>query len=620
MRKIQNQIAKFTHENYVDEFKQVFEKDKQFQHLWKEYQESLHFQKEQRDGQQVVTAVRATGPAEMYFNEQTVVDSRLRTEFFKHLPGIFTGIGIIGTFSGLIAGLQQFKVSENAATVRDSLETLMHSVGDAFFVSAGAITAAMLVTLLEKLLLASLYRRTEKIAQAIDACFAPGAGEEYLSRLAKASEESASQSKILKDALVKDLGELLRELTSAQIAAGKEQQVVLGQTITEGIQQSLKAPLEAIAGTVREASGDQSATAARMLQDVMIGFSQRLNDLFGSQISGLSELNQRTAQSIQEAVGTLHMLVANIEASSQKSADAMAQRIAEAVEKMETRQEAMNAQSAAFIEQIRQMVANSQSETSQKLQVTLETLGTQMAGMLSSLGEAQKQVFEGNRAREQEMTDRANHAVSSMSGSVETVIKELGATSAKMEQSVATLARATTDSVTKMNTGAELIGTASRDFASAGERVSNIMGQTASVASKLVETSGSLTSGAAALQKLLEDYSAQRREVSNLVTELRATVEAARKEASLTTDILARIETSAARLGVAQQQADEYLAGVSRVLGEAHTTFANEVTRTLVKANHEFHAKLTQAVGMLSASVGELESTLATMVIPQSKK
>ena len=88
-------------------------------------------------------AVRSTLPAETFFNGQTVVDARLRTEFFKHLPGIYTGIGIIGTFTGLIEGLRQFQVSENAATVRGSLESLMHAVGQAFLISASAIAAAI---------------------------------------------------------------------------------------------------------------------------------------------------------------------------------------------------------------------------------------------------------------------------------------------------------------------------------------------------------------------------------------------------------------------------------------------------------------------------------------------
>ncbi|KJJ99150.1 TerC family integral membrane protein [Burkholderiaceae bacterium 26] len=635
LRAVQSRIARFETKDYPAEFKKAFAGDEQLTHLWKEYQESLHVQREERDGQMVVRAVRSTAPAELYFNSQVVVDSRLRTEFFKHLPGIFTGIGIIGTFSGLIEGLRAFQVSENAATVRTSLESLMHSVGEAFLISASAIFAAMVVTFIEKLLLASLYRRTEEIAHAIDACFESGAGEEYLSRLVKASEESASQSKILKDALVKELGELLRELTSAQIAAGQEQQtkvvdrlvqasqeqveaarqdnVALGNTIAESIQQSLQGPLADIAATVKTASGDQSATATRMLQDVMVSFSQRLNDLFGGQISGLSELNQQTSRSVQEAVSTLQMLVANIEASSQRSADAMAERMADAIEKMEARQEAMNAQSAAFIEQIRQLVATSQSETNHKLQTTLETIGLQVTDMLATLNGSQKEVFESNRAREQSMADRATGAVTAMSESVDAVIKELGTATNQMAQSVATLTQVTSSTVEKMSLGAEQLGAASRNFATAGERVSSVMSQAAGVSAKLAETSGSLTSGAAAIQELLRDYRNQRDAIGQLVAELRATVEAARKEATLTSDILGRIEGSANRLGAAQKLADEYLEGVSRVLGEAHTSFATEVKRTLDKANTEFHTKLTSAVGLLHSAVSELEVTLASM-------
>jgi hypothetical protein len=632
---ILNRLAKLTGKTSLADFKKVFSHDKRLAHLWKEYQDSLHIQREERDGQLVVKAIRATLPAEMHFNGQVVVDSRLRTEFFKHLPGLFTGIGIIGTFSGLIDGLRAFKVSENAATVRTSLESLMHSVGEAFLISAAAITAAMLVTFLEKLLLASLYRRTDEIAHAIDARFESGAGEEYLSRLVKASEESASQSKILKDALVKELGELLRELTSAQIAASKEQQghvverlvqaskeqveaarqdnQALAKTIADSIQESLKGPLEDIASTVKTASGDQSAGAVRMLQDVMTSFSQRLNDLFGGQISGLNELNRQAAQSIQEAVGTLQRLVTNMEVSSQRSTDAMAERMAQAVEKMEARQEAMNSQSAAFVEQIRKLVASSQSETNQKLQATLEAIGSQVSSMLATLDESQAQVFEASRAREQDMTDRTKVAVSSMSQSVDAVIKELGSATSQMAQSVATLSQATTGSVDKMNAGAELLSTASRNFASAGERVSDVMGQAATVSSKLSETAGSLSSGSTAIQELLRDYRQQRDAVTQLVAELRSAVEAARREASLTSDVLARIEGSATRLGTAQKLADEYLDGVSKVLGEAHNSFASEVKRTLDKANVEFHTKLVQAVGMLHAAVGELEVTLASM-------
>lgn len=629
LRAIQNRIRRFATKDYIVEFKHVFEKDKRLAALWKEYQDSLHRQYEVRDGQRVLKAVRATVSAEMFFNPQSVVDRRLGTEFFKHLPGIFTGIGIIGTFLGIIPGLQKFsdkfpktatdpssQVADAAKQTNDlfeGLQPLMVAVWHAFVVSAAAIITAMVVTFIEKLLVAALYKRTEQIALAIDTHFQTGAGEEYMARLVQASEDSASQSKILKDALVKELGGLLRELTDRQIEAGQTQQAALGQVITQGIQQSLKEPLENIASTVKLASGDQSATTARLLQDVMASFSQRLNDLFGGQITGINELNQQTSRVMQDAVGTLQALVANIEASSQRSADAMAQRMAEAVEKLESRQAAMAAQSAAFVDQMRQLLASSQSETNQKLQASLEAMGTQVAQLLANLSETQRQTFEAGHQREQAMMDRTGVAVGVMSEAVDAVVKELGAATKQMTQSVDRLSQTTGKSVDQMLTGAELLATASRDFAAAGDRVAGVMGQVANVSSKLSETSGALISGSTTLQQLLGDYRSQRDAVQQLLSELRAMVEATRKEASLTGDVLARIEASAARLADAQRQADAYLDGVSQVLGEAHTAFATEVTRTLDRANTEFHAKLASAVQMLSATVGELDTTLTTM-------
>lgn len=112
------------------------------------------------------------------------------------------------------------------------------------------------------------------------------------------------------------------------------------------------------------------------------------------------------------------------------------------------------------------------------------------------------------------------------------------------------------------------------------------------------------------MRELIADYQLQRNAIALLVTELKTTVESARKEASLTGDVLARIQSAAELLSAAQVQADSYLESVSRVLGEAHSTFATEVKRTLDKANSEFHTKLSSAVGLLSTSIEELHLTL----------
>lgn len=632
LRNILSGVGSLEAKTSPGDFKKLFMRDKQLAHLWAEYSESLHVQREERDGQMQVVAVRSTIAADTYFNEQFVVDSRLRTEFFKHLPGIFTGLGIIGTFTGLIEGLRRFQVSENAATVRASLESLMHAVGEAFLISAAAITAAMAVTFLEKLLLAALYRKTEAIAHGIDARFEAGAGEEYLSRLVNASEASASQSKILKDALVKELGDILRELTASQLSTGqqlhaqlaqrieestnrqveaaREDNQVLGDIIAGSIEKSLKGPLDKIANSVETASGDQSATAVKMLNDIMVSFSQRLNDLFGGQINGINELNKQTAQGMQDAVASLNALVGKLEESGKKTTDDMAAQMAASIKAMEERQASINTQTEEFVDQIRQLVQSSQAETQQKLQATLDSIGQQMTTILSKLSESQAKVFEDNRAREQSMADRASNAVSEMTGSVEAAVKEISAASQTMAQSVSTLTAATASTVDKMSAGANRLDTAATNFAAAGDRVTSAMGQAATVSGKLTELSGALTTSSGALQEALRDYKSQRDAVSALLGDVRATVELAKKEVSLTGDVLQRIETSTTKLSQAQKAADEYLDGVSQVLADSSDAFRESVVSTLAKVNHDFHTKLSSAVGLLSTAVQELEVTL----------
>lgn len=601
----------------VPELRKLFADDEALAHLWREYEQTLHEQTEDRDGQLRILAVRSTVPAETFFSSQFVVDTRLRTEFFKHLPGVFTGVGIIGTFSGLIRGLAEFRRelskpqdASSAIAVSRAIEGLLETVGEAFVVSAAAITAAMLVTFLEKLVIAALYKCTEQIAQEIDARFSAGAGEEYLARLVHASEDSASQSKILKDALVNELGALLREISENQIRETKHESQALAGAISTSIADSLSQPLSEIAGTVRAASGDQSAIASRMLTDVLSSFSERINELFGGQIAGLSDLNKDTANSVREVAHTLTLLVANIERASASSSDAMAARMATAVESMENRQASINSQTAAFVEQLRELVAASQSETSKKMQDALASLSQHVAGMVESLRASNDASLAGNAQREESIRTHTAAAVTAMTGSVDSVVREIAVASTRMQDAVGTISMAASSSLEKMNYGADTLNAAASNFAMAGERVSKALDGATIVTGKLSELAGALTSSASALQDTVGEYRAHREAVGALVSELTQVVDRAKREASLTADVLARIESSTQKLAAAQVQADQYLEGVNRVLGEAHEAFANAIGKTLDRANLDFHKKLSQAVALLSSSIEEFDSKL----------
>ncbi|HPM50294.1 MAG TPA: anti-phage ZorAB system protein ZorA [Methylotenera sp.] len=576
----------------LQEMQEVMVTD-ELQHLWSEFSETLHPQKKQdTSGQLKVTCYRATAMAEVFFSEQALVETPLKTAFYKHLPGILTGLGIIGTFSGLIVGLSGFNVLGDDQAIKKSLGELISGVGHAFNVSAIAIGLAMLTTWWTNRELTLRYRQVERLCQLIDSFFDAGAGEEYLARLVEASETSATQATQLKDALVTDLKEILTELTERQI---REMSSGIGQSFAE----SLREPMERISKAVEGVGANQGDAVNRMLTDVLSDFSARMEKMFGGQLSGMSELLEKTAQAMQVSASSFDKLAANISTAGQNATEAMAERLNHAITSMEARQSVLNKQMGEFVKQIRESVSQSQSESAQKLQETLGKLGEQVAGVI---GQIQDQSRENSTAQASAASNLSNH--------VETLIAQLVKTSGDLQTSVSALSSATTSSIERLNSGAEVLAIAADDFAKAGQSVAGTMNATADATGKIQSSAQSLSSATTSVQQMFADYQRTSDALAAMLADLKSTVETAKKEAGLTTQLVSQLKAAADQLGHAQQLADSYLQGINKVLTESHQSFANEITNTLRQGNAQFQQELSQAVGFLRNGIQELGDTL----------
>jgi hypothetical protein len=595
---------------------EIFEKDKTLLGLWKEFSKTLHEQRELRNGELQTTAVFSTVTADAYFNPETVFEGQINSEFFKHLPGVLTGCGIIGTFFGLIIGLQTFsqiQLGDSKAT-QQGLQLLMDSVSGAFTVSTVAIISAMVITLFEKYLVKSLTADVQELVQAIDQLYDAGASEDYLARLVKASEDSSAQTRVLKDALVQELGDLLRELTAAQIKASSENTGVLGATIGQSIKESLQGPMETVAEIVKGASGDQSATASKLLQEVMTSFSQKLSDLFGSQISDINRLNQETSVSIKEAMGEIQKLVSSLENSGQKAADQMAEKMFTALEKMSAKQEAIDGQTTAFVNELKKIIVDGQSEAQNKMIQTMSAMSEQITKLTEKMGTEQNIINERSDSREKEMSTRAQNFVSGMTDSVKTAVEEIAKASVSISDSVSSLSRTTTSAIDRMNTGAELIAVASQEFSDAGTKVGNVLNQSTSLVDRIMSSSRSIETSTNALEESLRDYKLQRSSITEMLSEIKNTVELAKKEAGLTADVLEKLERATSQLGQAELAAEAYLANVSKVLAESHESFTREMNNSVNSSNREFHNNLKTAVDLLATTIGDLEASLGSVI------
>lgn len=608
----------------MDALAAAFKGDAELDHLWQQYAESLHHQTGLQGGQVVTQAVRSTAQAEAFFHPAAIIDNKTRAELFKHLPGVLTGVGIIGTFLGLVFGLQAFHVSDDPTSVRKSLEILMASVSEAFSVSGTAIGLAMAVTVAEKLGLSVLHAQVDTLCRTIDSLFESGAGEEYLADLAKSAGSFDSQLKQLKDSIVNDLKQVLvatardhaqhsADLTQRQIDASRVGSQELARAVSGSIEQSFRKPLEDIAGAVRSAAGEQSSSAVGMLEDVMASFSQKLSDLFGGQISSINDANRLAAENMQDAVRALQTLAGDLGVKNTAATESFGdviQRLAEQQTRTTATTEKLLAQMAATMDA-------SSSAVHDKLMSSVEKLAAQSEHLTNFLVSAQQSTAAAAADREERLVARGETAAAQVNSQVEKTCTALTAAAADISKSVQTLQAGTTDMLAKLETAATAVNGAAVRFAESLKEFSR-GGEQAKVVGDLLSKAGAdISRTSEALRSTMTDFNTQQSRVTEMVAVSARVVEKAGEQADKVGTVVAQVERAAERLEAARIEVDAYLDGVSQALAGSTRAFEGQLTTALSTANSktlEQFAKVAQYLHTctqeLSGAVEELSSAL----------
>ena len=338
---------------------------KPFKHLWDEYSDTLHEVRKAENGAAVLSEVRATVPAEMFFTRDVLVDGRLLDDFTRHLPGVLTGLGIIGTFAGLLEGLKRFDPTSSTSAVA-GLKPLLLGVAHAFTASAFAIACAMLVVFISRLALALFYRQVDLLNHAIDSLYATGAGEEYLSRLVHSSEKSEAHAAQLKQALVEDLTALMTNLVNRQIEAQAQSNLALGTQIGNAINNSLAGPLQRITEAMETTSQGNSKAVTGMLDGLLTGFMAKLEDTFGGQMRGIREQMDRSMAAMTLVQQSLQSLLEDINRSNEQVANRLSGTLEEAMKQAAANQQALTEQMREFVQDFRRLVSEEQNKSMER--------------------------------------------------------------------------------------------------------------------------------------------------------------------------------------------------------------------------------------------------------------
>lgn len=548
---------------------EIMQTDKTLKHLWDEYTETLHEQYDHVDGERRLVAIRATVPAEVFFNTQVLVDTPLNTEFFRHLPGLLTGIGIIGTFSGLLVGLNGFAPAGSAQAVQASLGALMEGVKEAFYASAGAITAAMIITFIEKSILTQRYKQVEELDHAIDALYEAGAGEEYLARLVKAAEENTTHTAQLKQSLVDDLKKILTELSERQIAAQQSHSLQLAQDIGQAIHSGLREPLDQIADAVKQASGSQGEAVQHMLEDLLAAFMEKIDKTFGGQINGLNEMMLKSTTAMGEMQLGFKKLIEDLGETSREATGELTGKLGEALAAADKRHEKLEGQ-------ISQAVA--------------------------ALEEQRKVAAEKEQNHLDAITNGTNKFISD-------VATETGKLSTETLKAVAAMGQ----SIDKMNQGAQDMYLAATEFKDAGVAVTGAMQQGAATMATLSTAANHVSTASNSLSAAMATNQAAQEAIKGMIAALKEVVEQAKHEAGVSKQIVDDMRKVGQQLSQVEKETQKYFEELNRLLDTAFATFGEALKRELVKSNVAFQTELTTGTKLLQAAFTELAAVVGTL-------
>jgi hypothetical protein len=280
-------------------------------HYWSEFWETVVLSKNKKGEDQLFNTL----DAEYFFNEENLINERINVRYYNTIPSILTGLGILGTFLGLMMGLSQLDLgSSDLDKLKDGITGLLGGATIAFSTSVWGILSSIIFNLLEKKWVNKLSNIVGEIKRLIDEQFDRRTPEKWLSEIYIESSEQSTQLKKFNDDLVLAIAEALEMALSQKLSPSLDK---LGdaianlnnagvQGISESIQKSAGGEFERVA-EIMKGVGESMQTTADYGQKIQADLENSLN----KNINDFSNKIEEVFKDITKSTGDQTDLIKN---------------------------------------------------------------------------------------------------------------------------------------------------------------------------------------------------------------------------------------------------------------------------------------------------------------------
>ena len=310
------------------------------------------------------------GPSEAVFDPETIIPRFVHTQLFSAIPGILTGLGLLGTFLGLAGGLalaREGLTSQNLMDMVSSLRALLGGASTAFYTSIVGLVCSIAFNGIYRYRLRSVHRMIGRFNETVDAI----------------SERSDATIVVEGYSQLRKQSDLLAELRDGLIDALHQQVEDLGQQFHSHVVAQLVPKLEQVANTLDRMASNQVQLQQEQMTDLATRFQEVLTANAGAHLQTLtSTLNVVTEQ--------LQAITASLLAGNELIRSGTAEAATQLERAVETTMQAVQSQMGTLHATVQEMFGAMQDEIEglrDKLRSSVEVFGQDLGHTAKSFGQ-----------------------------------------------------------------------------------------------------------------------------------------------------------------------------------------------------------------------------------------
>ena len=427
---------------YLHELKEKFSSKDELAEAWQEFEDSL-ITHTKHDGDQE-TVVYKTDEASLFFSEDRLLSQHLNLRYWNSVPALLVGLGILGTFIGLVWGLIPFSDIDfkNTEEIRQAIKELLSGVSTAFVTSVWGMLTSLLFNGLEKWRISRVNRAIANLQRALDRLFTLKAEaeiayqqqvelEQLTAALKSFSTDLADRIKIAMDNIMSErLENLHQSLTQLhdQNVQGRQEIIqelhnapeAFSNAMTEQLAPSLNT-LNAAVKELREQKEESSTDAIRQLVEE---FQKSLSGSITAQMETLAERVSEVSAGLITLPEQMTHMIEGIQEQINQTRQLLASTSEEQMEQMKNVMAQMLNAFQASIETQQTSLSETTNQSIQTLQTTIIELQQSITSTASQAATETEAMTDRMRKRFEETATRLGESVEDVEQSVRALLHQ----------------------------------------------------------------------------------------------------------------------------------------------------------------------------------------------------